>query len=276
MNSDALVKRIDSCQKSLATLEKKLDRIRIAEEYNYETHNPYCYDASDKRRTLQEITETLEKLNKYKEQLEVAFEKENSRNVQVILDFVQGWKDKVYAQYDKDIHDAYDMLCEVRKLKVDWSDPNYQEKEKIHQEAMLKYHTCLYGRYEWKNYTNPFNKRQERTRVKVEDGKWEHIMNYYTANNLEEGLKKLDRDLTNEMHRKYDFIIERTNNIVGQIVDATNLHIGMNGELNGYIIGTRGKAKVETIGAGGYNVDTIVNVKHGQCFHFRVLVKEIK
>ena len=69
-----------------------------------------------------------------------------------------------------------------------------------------------------------------------------------------------------EYNRKYDFIIDRTNAIVGQITDATNLTI-TNGELNGVIVGTRGVAKVTTIGAGGCNI---------QKFHFRTLVSAVK
>ena len=53
-------------------------------------------------------------------------------------------------------------------------------------------------------------------------------------------------------------IIERTNKIVGEITDAAGLTITA-GELNGVIIGTKGKARVKTIGCGGYNTDVIVN-----------------
>ena len=74
---------------------------------------------------------------------------------------------------------------------------------------------------------------------------------------------KLAKDLTQEANRKYDFIIERTNYIVGEITDAAALQVGAKGDLNGFIDGTRGRAKVQTIGAGGYNI---------QCFHFRTLI----
>ena len=84
--------------------------------------------------------------------------------------------------------------------------------------------------------------------------------------NEEYSKQKLLKDLEAEYNRKYDFIIERTNAIVGQITDATNLTI-TNGELNGVIIGTRGVARVTTIGAGGYNI---------QKFHFRTLVNAVK
>ena len=76
----------------------------------------------------------------------------------------------------------------------------------------------------------------------------------------------MKKDIHNERERKYDFIIERTNAIVGQITDASGLHIS-GGELNGIVDGTRGSAKINTIGAGGYNI---------QRYHFRTLIKPVK
>lgn len=57
-------------------------------------------------------------------------------------------------------------------------------------------------------------------------------------------------------------LIARVQKKVGQIT-KWQLHIDYRA-LNGWVIGTQGKAKIETIVAGGYNI---------QCLHTRVLVK---
>lgn len=81
---------------------------------------------------------------------------------------------------------------------------------------------------------------------------------------IEESESKLLKDLKAEANAKYDDIIERTNKIVGEITDASELRINAKGNLDGIISGTRGKASVTTIEAGGYNI---------QCYHFRTLIK---
>jgi len=97
----------------------------------------------------------------------------------------------------------------------------------------------------------------------------------YTSYSFDtEQLKKI---ITEEKKRKYEDLVNRVTQITGNITDVSNLKIGnQNGELNGYIIGESGKARVETISAGGYNQNIVVNSKHGQKFHFRVLVTAIK
>ena len=62
-------------------------------------------------------------------------------------------------------------------------------------------------------------------------------------------------------------IYSRTTEYVGKLIDMINIHFGDNGSLNGIVIGESGrKAKVNTIVAGGYNI---------QCLHYRVLVNPI-
>lgn len=257
-------KRIEGAEQKLEKLNKKLVRILKAEESNYEENNPYYYSDYDKRSTLREIEDCKKNIQTYEKDLSIAIEKENSRNVQVIIGFLQGWKDRVYKIYEDAILEARDMWARIKEMAKQFH--GWDESDELKQ-LRAEYHEHFYGKHEYKEYYNSYMKRNERIETKVAEGKWEFINNYFYAHNIEEGLQRLDRDLTNEMNRKYDFIIERTNKIVGQITDTADLRIGMNGELNGFILGTRGKAKVETIGAGGYNI---------QIFHYRVLVKEVK
>ena len=245
--------RIEGYKKALEKSEKKLARILKAEESNWE-NNPYYYDESDKRRTLREIEETEQKLADMEDQLAKALEKENSRNVQVILDFLDDWERRVYTYYidtlPQFIDEREEYLAEERayydRLDNLWKEiDNYDERRKVENEL--------------------YRKRGERR--KQFTAKWKWIMDYLTDSRSNElNLEKLQKDLDNEAKAKYDDIIERTNAIVGTITDASNLEIGMKGDLNGYIIGDRGTAKVTTIGAGGYNI---------QCYHFRTLIKKI-
>ena len=65
---------------------------------------------------------------------------------------------------------------------------------------------------------------------------------------------------------RYFQLVEEVTEITGIIQDATNLHIS-GGELNGIIIGERGKAKINTFSAGGWNI---------QCYHYRHKVTKVK
>jgi hypothetical protein len=61
-------------------------------------------------------------------------------------------------------------------------------------------------------------------------------------------------------------LYHRVKNITGEITDCADLHWKGNC-LNGIVIGKKGKVRVETIGAGGYNV---------QKYHLRVLLHKYK
>ena len=76
-------------------------------------------------------------------------------------------------------------------------------------------------------------------------------------------IKHVDRDVEG---RRYNFI-KACEKHVGTITDIGHLYISINGEINGRVYGEKGTAVVETIGAGGYNI---------QRYHFRVLVKKEK
>jgi len=72
--------------------------------------------------------------------------------------------------------------------------------------------------------------------------------------------------LTKEADKKKKDLMAKIEKLVGNVISA-NLTIGNRGDINGLIIGDAGSATIETITAGGYNI---------QRYHYRVLVKPIK
>lgn len=264
-------KRIDGKEKEIEKLEKKMERILKAESTNWEV-NPYFYNENDKKWTQKYIDDAKASLEDYKNQLEVIKQKDASRNVPAILEFLNLWKNRVVDHYTRGLKVYFDEYNEVRRLgkeywdiQYNYNDPTRKEKEQVYETARDIFYGKCHGYYERKYFTNRWGK-QDYKDVKVKDGEYEWLRPY---NNYEENeaYARLQKDVDEEAKRKYDFIIERTNRVVGQITDASGLYISDNFELNGIIIGTNGKARVETITAGGWNI---------QCEHFRTLIHPIR
>lgn len=242
-------KRIEGKEKEIVKLTKKMERIRKAEATGWEI-NPYYYGERDIRITARELEDAQKALDSYKAQMAAETEKANSRNIPAIVEFLEGWKQRVTEYYHQEFEEyliAREEWFAYDKQYVNWSNSNGWKCRKENPE-------------EYKA------KEQEyREHKKAYTARWNFIVGYVENQVFNED--KFQKMLNREADAKYDFIIERTNAIVGTITDATNLKIGAKGDLNGFIIGEKGKAKVQTIGAGGYNI---------QCFHFRTLIHEMK
>lgn len=267
-------KRIDGKEKELAKLTKKLERIRKVEAQNWEDPNPYMYSDYDLRITLKDIEDVQKALEGYKAQMVAETEKANSRNVPAIVEFLNNWKVRMYNFYKSSENGLITYFNEKEALhdlygKINgwsYSLETASAEQVAYENARKAFRNKCRGYFEKQAYTNRWGKPDHKE-VKTRDGEYEWLAHYTVEGTLEGALERLEKELTQEWNRKYDFIIERTNKIVGTITDASNLKVGMKGDLNGYIIGTKGVAKVQTIGAGGYNI---------QCFHFRTLIDPMK
>lgn len=251
-------KRIEGKEKEIATLQKKLDRINKAKATNWEK-NPYWYSERDLTIAEKDLAAASAALEGYKAQLKAETDKANSRNVTAILEFLEGWKARVKKYYADAVEryiPAYAEWCKVESEHCDWSN-----------------HTAFRLRQENKEEYDRIDKEYRKARKEFKE-RWNFIEPYLAYVGRDENgvrqykldITKLQKDLDKDANAKYDFIVERTNAIVGQITDASRLSVDPKGELNGFIVGTDGTAEVRTIGAGGYNI---------QCFHWRTLIRPV-
>ena len=270
---EKISKKQNTITKKVALIEKK--NAQIAKEANENERRWMEFDVrhlqEDIQRLGREIKEAQESLDGYKAQLTAEEEKAASRDVKVILDFLANWKRKMFDYYNECLVPCYQMRDEVKTIGKNlhnfrYCTPEYDEAYEVYKELHDKYITKVSGYYEDVEFVNRWGK-PDKKRVKVREGEWEYLRPYDCCDSYEQATAKLNADLQQEADRKYDFIIERVNFICGKITDATGLKVGAKGDLNGNIIGERGVAHVQTIGAGGYNI---------QCFHFRTLIHEVK
>lgn len=267
-------KRITGKENEIAKLEKKLERIHQAEATNWEK-NPYYYSERDINYTVKEIEATKKQLEAYQIQLQAAEEKNASRDVKPILDFLADWKHRAFEYYRAGLAEYYteyqqlldesDQYASMQKMPASKKDYfKLMEVENQLIQHRKSFDEARKGKWEEIPKNDPSYRKWYNDKRKVAEGKYEWLKEFFCYRTLEESLASLEKQLNREAELKYDDIINRTNKIVGQITDATNLSIGLKGDLNGFIVGTRGKASVNTIGAGGWNI---------QVYHFRTLIK---
>lgn len=248
-----LTKRIEGKQAEIQKLTAKKARIEKAAATNWEV-NPYYYNESDLKYVNRDIENATKALEDYQNKLAKEQEKANSRNVAVIIEFLENWKQKMREFYNDEF-------------------AKYPEAYAEHKAYMKQ----LEAGYSWNMPRDEYKKlrEQEKRAEALHANRWGHLFPYINRKYNRESdsytftfrTEEFEKEIKREAERKYDDIIERTNYIVGKITDATGLEIGYKGDLNGIVIGTEGKAKVNTIGAGGYNI---------QCFHFRTLIHEVQ
>lgn len=228
---------IEKRKNTTAKLEKKL--ATLTDEYDTRWTQDDIKTSNSK---LKELEIQLDNLYK---QLEKIKTKDEIERIPVIEEFLERWKIKAIEWYKAD----YFRLKET--IRIRW------EKQKQLEQWRKDNHIGY-------RYNDPVVKAKEK-----ELGLDQKILqDALTARLLleKDWEKYLEKEIENNKDIKRQLFINRVKDITGTIENASGLHIGDNGEINGIVTGEKGSAKVETISAGGYNI---------QCFHFRVLVREL-
>lgn len=245
-------------------------------------------------------TELMERLNKAEANVEKIkktierHEKQAEKKLKVITD--NGWKIDRWAYNDGSHDDAYWAICEYENKL---SDIKGAQKKLAEAEQIVDNWKCKFDKQlaaETKIQTEipeVFKKAKDdlvelwtswdiNARDTMVQKKQEMLQQYSNYREFKEAWYKLYSYSKEESLRKTDEEFRKINEkdaeawlldlynrvyeITGEITDCAGIQWG--GKcLDGYVVGQKGKASVETIGAGGYNI---------QKWHLRTLVKKMK
>lgn len=234
-------------------LRNKYSEYKKQQGYDYH----HSSDIDEVMRAYGDLREAQKTLEKYQVQLSEITNFENEDKIEVLVEFLKQWRAQAYDWYIKNTQ----LYMELKdKFKEKFETFKEQEETRLNTELSWREAYYLEGRFASTYYSmiNALSK---------------DIAGYNKTINTD----KLNKVLDDEVVAKYKDLVLRITSVVGEILDVSNLSIGeKNGEINGTVKGTNGVAKIETISAGGYNQNQIVNVKHGQIFHYRVLVHKLK
>ncbi len=216
-------------------------------------------DYSDKlydiKQNEQKLVELTNKLSQYLEMFKKESERQNIPHIPALEEFLEAWKAEADEWYrDKTL--ALLKFQSKNREKVEQIRAKYQPSPFLHRKEIEQ---------EEKAAGVDYNTYQERIHRLFGLDVQNLVMELRHGSEAFE--KQLEALLNEEIKNKRLDLYYRCTAAVGVITDASGLYVGDNGSLNGYIEGENGKATVETIVAGGYNI---------QCRHYRVLVKPIK
>lgn len=160
-----------------------------------------------------------------------------------IEEFLQQWGIKAKEHYTSVINklDELRVAYEIIPSGVDILNYSKEKRQEIRKEHKLKYDTYAKFNYANDNISRIMFPEKDRG-------------------------QRLDAMIKKEIDRKRIALINRIEKKAGEIIDASGLQI-VSGDINGVIKGGKCSVKVNTISAGGYNI---------QCLHYRVLIKEVR
>lgn len=177
----------------------------------------------------------------------------------VVEEFLAQWKERARKHY-LDLMEEYwveykkkhEISAEnLRCIRSTFSNKLVYSEEKI--EEILK----LTNEYDLRGYQSEVNYM----RFKIWKNKHSKVdIDIASRNDIE----YLEKFLNREVESKRETLMARVEKKAGNIIDAKGLYIGVNGEINGFVVGSVGRVEVRTIYAGGFNI---------QCLHYRVLIK---
>lgn len=271
MTKEELQKRIEKKQKDIEKIEKRITKWTTKKDSEKEFEKEYGWlntfeERKDEfkkdwvencereiRSANKDLAEANETLKKYQDQVNKIDEFNSSEKIEVIWNFLQEWKIEAYKFYAENVK----LYSELYNKK----EEEYEKYKKSDEyQNMVKLFTNRDGyvstyriRSKWEEkYFAPITSLTLDITINRASGKFDE--------------EKLNKILDKDVEYKYNDFVNRIKEKAGEIQDVSRLKIAGNGIINGVVVGDKHTVKVETILAGGYNI---------QILHYRVLVHVI-
>ncbi|MEX3625086.1 hypothetical protein [Viridibacillus arvi] len=256
---------------------------KVQDGYRQTELNWDIYDVKGKLEDIKGATKKLEEaeqiLVNWNDKLSIEINKDKfiqDNAPQVIKDFLEDWKKKAYEWHIRR-YDAYqefkeELRSERNNLIIEFVKANPEVAERYLDENgnIQDYWQKDLINIRLKGLESHL-KENELDYRSIESRKSNfaggNILKMDSMYDEKERLNWLDKTLEREKKAKMLDLIHRISKVVGEITDASSLRISGKGSIDGFVIGDKGKAKVNTIDAGGWNI---------QCWHYRTLVDPVK
>lgn len=241
------------------TLEYTISRLHFNDykKLHYTDETVYSQDYESNKgpnfdeafQAYRDLGETKNTLHKYEVKLDELSNFENAEKIEVIWGFLQAWK----AQFKAWIIEQ----CETYNDLKNKFDKAFEEYKKTSEyKDRLDFYSNR-GSSSASYYAERDFREQYYTDIT------ELAKGFYNRRTIYDEAA-LEKFLDKEVKLKYEDLVARITDKSGEILDASGLYISNSGQINGLVTGTKNKVYVETIPAGGYNI---------QRFHYRTLVK---
>jgi hypothetical protein len=263
--TNAKIARLNkSIAKKTSMLETETDANEIW-SINYDIKNL----KEDIARAERDLASDIKKLAEYEAKQKEVTEKESAIvDVPQINEFLESWKQRAKSYYillrttRKEVY-ATKFEINEENLKMCWKYGQRNAGRKYTDEKITEILASIptIAGYQLDNLQSEVNHQMRKN--------WDNSNTQSDILVLEKCStnEELDKMLDKEVYNKKVWLTTQVQEITGKITDCGYLFVGKTGGLEGFIIGENGKANVQTIFAGGYNI---------QCLHFRTLVNPIK
>lgn len=235
----------------------------------------YSYMDDDIKSSNDKLKELEGQLKRLNEQLDKQLNKENVILIPAIEELLDRWEVSAREHIEfchRKVHEMRQNCDEQRKVMDEvlgdysraYSSFHYMMKYTRKREEEIKETFCdMNGKYRCSE--DAYSKMKEM--FVLEEQYHDFKIKNQVFLELYGDEEKTQRFMRDQKEIRRIDLINRVTKVVGEITDASGLYFGKDDNINGIVTGTKGKARVNTIGAGGYAV---------QVYHYRVLVHPIK